>query len=305
MNILITGANGFIGKALTKHFLKLHYVVYALVTSKSDMDDLSDDNLHVLTMKFEDYNTIASQVKANLDLVYHLAWSGLCGYSCKSVDIQLENVKAIGTLVEEVHKLDCKKFVFASTMNTLEIREMLAHPINHKPRGVSIHVASKINAEIVARTLCYQYGIEFNCGLIAMAYGEENRSKMIPNIIISSLLRGVTPKLIPGHNLYDMVYVADIVNAFDAIGLKGVNLQTYYIGHDNKNTFQDLAKEIGNIINPNIKLEFGSYPEDNAINYELIDRSLLTKDTGWRPTADFKRSVLSTAKWIKESGIIF
>lgn len=305
MNILITGANGFIGKSLTKAFLKRGDFVYAIVTNKDEMKDISCSNLFVFELLFENYNRISELVNKPIDLAYHFAWAGLCGESAQDVKLQVSNIVATSTLIENLAKLNTKKVVFASTMNTLELRSLIANPTKVAPRGVSIHVSSKMNADIIARTLCHKYGIQFNDGLIAMAYGENNKSKMIPNVIMYSLINKKEINLVEGNNLYDMIYISDIVNAFIAIGEKGKASQSYYIGHNDKRTFKDIICSIRDVLNKDQQLNFGVYKEDNNLDYSLIDRSLLTKDTGWKPEADFNKSILNTAKWIKESGLKF
>ena len=305
MNVLITGANGFMGKALTKEFLSRGDKVFAIVTDKKEMEDITSPNLKVFELFFDKYDQIAELVKDDINLSYHFAWAGLCGAPAQDVELQTSNVIATATLIEELNKLHAKKFVFASTMNTLELRSLLANPRQNSPRGVLIHVASKINAEVVARTLTNKYGIEYNEGIIAMAYGENNKSKMIPNVIMYSLINNKEINLVEGNNLYDLVYISDIVSAFIAIGEKGKNKESYYIGHNDNRTFKDIIISIRDILKPTQQLNFGVYKEDNHIDYSLIDRSLLTKDTGWTPKADFKESIINTANWIKEIGLKF
>ena len=299
MKFLVTGANGFIGKALTLSLLKDGHIVYAVTTDSTSFDNIRDNKLFVLTCFFDQYNSIADLVGTDIDCVIHLAWAGLSGASAYDVTLQTTNVLATSVLVDQIIKLKAKKFVFVSSMNTLEIRDMLAHPESHNPRPVSVHVASKINAEIVARTKCYQNNIEFNTALLAMVYGENNHSKMITNIVINNLLKGISPKLITGNNVYDLVYVSDVVSGLKTIAEKGKNKKTYYVGHSENKTFRELFTKIGEIVNPKIVLLFGEFPDDNAINFDLVDRTLLTKDTGWKPEADFEKSILSTANWIK------
>ena len=305
MNVLITGANGFIGKSLTKEFLSRGDKVYAIVTNKEEMNDIACNNLKVYELFFEDYNKIAELVKDEINLSYHFAWAGLVGAQAQDVELQAKNIIATSTLVNELVKLHTKKIVFASTMNTLELRSLIANPRQNKARGVLIHVASKLNADVIARTLCEKNNIEFNDGIIAMAYGENNKSKMIPNVIMYSLINNIEVNLVEGKHLYDMVYISDIVSAFVAIGTKGKNKESYYIGHNDNRTFKDIIESIRDVLNPTQQLNFGVYKEDNNIDYSLIDRSLLTKDTGWKPTADFKESIISTANWIKKSGLKF
>jgi len=305
MKILVTGANGFIGKALTKELLRQGHIVFAFVTNLNEMKDIECENLKSFKLLFEDYYKISTLIMDNIDTCFHFAWAGLCGFSASDVELQLSDVKATYELLNQIIKLNCKKFIMASTMNTLEVRQLIADPLKHNPRKVSIHVASKINAEIIARVVCFDNHIQFNEAIIAMAYGPNNMSKMIPNVIISKLLKGEEPKLVPGNNLYDIVYIDDIVSAMIAINEKGVDKQSYYVGHDDNRTFKDIFSEVGIIVNPNIKLRFGEYPEDNSIDYSLIDRKLLTKDTGWVPTAVFENSIKETVKWIQDNILLF
>ena len=185
-------------------------------------------------------------------------------------------------------------------MNVFEVRGALLNHLDYSPRGAYIHVASKINAEIVARTYCHSNGIVYNEGIIAMAYGEGNRSKMIPNVFIYSMMNNVSPKLVNGNNEYDLIYIKDIVTAFVAIDEKGIDKKSYYIGHNWHKTFREIFEEIRNILNPSLKIEFGSYPDDNYIDYSAINRNELFEDTGWMPSFDFKQSILNTANWLRE-----
>ena len=305
MNILVTGANGFIGKALTKKLLHDGHRVFAIVTSKDEMSDIICDTLFVYELFFDNYCNISKLVNEQIDIAYHFAWFGLAGKEARDVDIQLQNIKATSVLLDQLKLLKVKKFVFASTMNVLEVRSALENPLDYTPRSTYVHVASKLNAEIIARTFCHENSIEYNEGIIAMAYGEGNKSKMIPNVFIYSILNGITPKLVKGNNKYDIIYIHDIVDAFSAIGLKGLNKKSYYIGHDWDKTFKDIFIEIKEILDKNAAIEFGSFPDDNAIDYNVINRSELTIDTGWEPLFDFKQSILNTAEWIRSSGLKF
>lgn len=299
MNVLITGANGFIGKELTKKMLNDGHKVYAVVNNKKDMFDIANDNLKVIELLFEKYNLIAENVNCSIDIAYHLAWDGLSGSKAKDVELQLCNVLATYVLFEQLKKIETKKIVFASSMNTLEVYSYLKCPLDYNPRGVYIHVASKINAEIVLRTLCSEASIQFNSAVIAMAYGENNKSGMIINMVISSLLNGVSPKLISGNNVYDILYVKDIANGLYSIGTYGVNTKSYYVGHNWGKTFKNIIEEIRDIVNPSVELLFGSVLGDNHIDFSYINRDELMIDTGWKPSFDFKESIVNTANWIK------
>lgn len=305
MNILVTGANGFIGKAFVKNQLSIGNRVFAIVSNKSEMDDIDNINLISIQLMFDEYEKISKLVNEEIDIAYHFAWSGLYGSEAKNINCQLSSISATLKLLIELKKLNTKKIVFASTMNTIELRNLLTYPTEYKTRGVHVHVSAKIMASIVARNYCEENRIDFNEGIIAMAYGENNHSRMITNVFIYSLLNGIKPKLVEGNNQYDIIYIDDIVSAMNAIGTKGINKKSYYIGHNWNKTFKEIFSEIRDILSPNQELTFGDYPDDNKIDFSIINRSELFNDTGWTASTPFVESIIKTAKWIKKSGIKF
>ena len=299
MNILITGANGFVGKHLTQKMLDEGNDVFAIVTNDIG---LKDDKLHTINCFFEEYNKLDNLINSEIDIVYHLAWDGLSGEKARDVDLQIKNVIATQRLLECCKKMKVKKFIFASTMNTLEVRRFIERPTDYTIRGVYVHVAAKINAEIIARTFCYENNIQFNEAIVAMTYGEGNMSKMVINVFIYDILNGISPNLVKGDNDYDVIYVGDVVNAFCAIGEKGINGKSYYVGHDWDKTFKEIFLDIKNVLNPNAFINFGAFPDDNKIDFSLINKKELNIDTGWQIKSDFADSIKSTANWLKKSG---
>jgi len=133
-----------------------------------------------------------------------------------------------------------------------------------------------------------------------MVYGEGNYSKMVPNVVMSSLIKGISPSLIKGDRLYDLVYVGDVVTGLLAISAKGKNLETYPIGHVNLVTFKELFTQVGKIVNPDVPMNFGAYPGDVEIDFSALNFEKTLEDTGFEASANFKDSVLSTTDWIKK-----
>jgi nucleoside-diphosphate-sugar epimerase len=303
---LVSGANGFIGKSMTKKLLNEGLDVYAIVTDASAMDDIKSNHLHVFQLFFPDYGKIHSLISTKIDLAFHFAWSGLNGPELKNYHQQLDDISYSMMFFEECQKLGVKKFFFASSMNTLETRSYIRHAETfEKPRFTLVHSGSKMLTEIFLKVFGANAGVSVNVGLIAMAFGPGNRSKMVTNVVLSKLQNGISPALVAGNNRYDLIFIDDIVDAFWAMAVSGVANKTYYIGHSEITTFKELFTRIGAIVNPNVKLLFGEYPDDNNLDYSEIDTSALTKDTGWKPSANFEKSIKETALFVKNCGLTF
>lgn len=296
--VVVTGADGFIGKRLTDSLLAQGVEVYAVGVNENVYASYGE-KLHFIKAYFEDYATLKEKLpKDQVDVFYHFAWNGVFGDAFKDYEKQLNNCKYACDALMIAVAIGCKKFVLASTVNVLESRRYMGMDA-FEPRYTNIYAMSKLSAEMMCKTLAFQNKIEFNCGLIAMVYGEYNGSAMIPNVVMGNLLNDRPSSLVPAETPYDLIYVQDVADGFIAIGKAGINQKTYYVGHSELSTFGEIFTKMRDILNPKAELRFGVYPSNNAIDYSLIDIDALQRDTGFAPQSDFKESVLATANWLK------
>lgn len=302
--VIITGASGFIGKALAERLLKEGSTVYAVVRNKSGIKDLEKySSLVTIQAEFIDYSNLPELVKEkDIDVFYHFGWEGVFGDAFMDYELQLCNSKTACDAVMAAINLKCRKFVFAGTINEYEVKKYL-NMDNFEPRYTCIYATCKLASEMICKTLAYNLGIEYNAGLIAMAYGEGNRSRMLPNVIIKKFLNNEAPKLVEGNNKYDLIYIDDIVEAFISIGEKGVNQKSYYVGHRELKTFREIVTDVKNIINPDMNLVFGEYRDNLDMDYSVIDTDALHNDTGFECKADLRESILKTAEWVKAADL--
>lgn len=296
---VVTGSGGFIGGAVTDLLLREGFTVYGVdISEKAHARHTGRDNYVPVTADFTQYGRLCEHIPEGAEIFYHFAWQGVFGEAFRDYRLQLSNAASAGDAIREAAKIGCKKFVFAGTMNEYEMDEYIKSDY-FEPRYTYVYSVSKQAAEAVCKTLAYNLNIEYNCGRIAMAYGEHNRSMMVPNVVMMNLLNNIPCKLVEGSNLYDMIYIDDIARAFYAIGEKGVNMKSYYVGHRQIGTFRELMASIADILNPCCPLQFGAYPEGKTgVDYKNIDTEALYRDTGFECKSDFRESILKTADWI-------
>ena len=297
--VIVTGAGGFIGGALTKKLLENGVKVYGVDISESMLEKYSKyANFIPVIADFSKYEKLHEMINDAIDVFYHLAWQGIFGEAFKNYELQFSNAKYACDALEQAIKLKAKKFVLAGTYNEFEIHN-IAFLDGINPRYNCIYSSSKFAADMVCKTIANHNGISYSSALVAMVYGEGNKSKMLSNVLIDSFNKGIRPKLVEGKNYYDFVYVDDVANAYIAIAEKGVNLKSYYVGHRKLKTFREWVTEIKDIIAPDIQLVFGEYADSQSIDYSKIDLDALYNDTGFECKSDFKESVLKTAEWMK------
>ncbi len=299
--VIVTGATGFFGQALTRTLLAKGVSVIGVDIDADKLDMFKQENFTPIVASFEDYERLPELIKSReIDVFFHLAWAGGFTTAIKDYKLQMKNAAYAGDAIVAAKLLGAKKFVYSNTYNQYEIANFLSSD-GFEPRYTCIYATGKTAAGLICRTIAYNSGIEYSGALIPMPYGENNRSKQLVNVVLESLSNGVPPKLVTGDNLYDLVYIQDIADALIAIGEKGHNGKEYYVGHRKLKTFKEWMIEIRDILAPHVELRFGEYQDNQQIDYSMIDLDALYNDTGWECQYELKDRIRATADWVNRS----
>ena len=122
--VVVTGATGFIGGALTKKLLQKGIKVYAIDINQERLDELKKyGDVVTINARFEDYKDLHTKIFDDIDVVYHFAWNGVFGDSFKDYELQLLNTKYSCDALLLAKKLGARKFVFAGTNNEFEVQK--------------------------------------------------------------------------------------------------------------------------------------------------------------------------------------
>ena len=298
--VAITGATGFIGGALSKLLLNKGVKVYGIGIDINKLNLLCEQGDFVpIAASFNEYDSLSEKLPyGEIDVFYHFAWQGLYGEYRGDYELQLSNAKYACDAVMQAIKAGCRKFVFANTCSYFEIKSFM-NDDDFKPRNQHIYAMAKTSADLISKTIAHKNNLLYCSSTISMAYGEYSSSQNLANIVIKKLLQNISPKLITGNSLYDLLYITDTARALEAIGQAGIDKKTYYVGNRVLKTFKEQMTAIRDIVNPNVELLFGKYPDLQQIDYSLIDLDALYNDTGFEAKADFAESIRKTADWLK------
>ena len=71
-SVVITGASGFIGKALTVKFLNDGYDVYGVIKNRKEKEHLPKHiRIHPIICDFSDYENLSSYIHENIEYFVH------------------------------------------------------------------------------------------------------------------------------------------------------------------------------------------------------------------------------------------
>ena len=290
--ILITGASGFIGFALSKQLLKYGAEVYG-VSRKIMSQDL---DIHWQMGDLTDYDFVENIVKKiKPDYIIHLA-SLVTG----SREIQYvfatfhNNLLSTLNLLNAIYYHNCKRLIIAGSSEEPNLDEK-----NHIP--ASPYASAKQFASAYARMFHTLYKIPVAIARIFMVYGpgQIDHDKLIPYVILNTL-RGKSPKVSSGQRKIDWIYIDDVVDGLvSMIYAKGVDGDTIDLGSGELISIKEIVELTTNLIDPKISADFGAI-EDRPMEQSRVANVKETyKKTGWKPRVNLQSGLSKTINYYK------
>ncbi len=298
--VIVTGATGFIGKALCKELASKCDLIIAVVRENSICDIFNELNFITVYCNMSNYVELENLITdRDIDACFHLAWTGSAGNLRSDNDIQLENVKYTCDLIKVCSKLNCKRFIFASSIMEYEIESIMKSELT--PRINTMYSAAKVAANSMARILAGYYGVDYIRAIISNVYGPGEKSTRLISSSLLKLLRGEHCSYSEGNQIYDFIYISDAVTEMIEIAEKGIRNRSYYIGSQNPQPLRNFLIEMKNQIDPGIEIGLGEIPfEGISLSYTEFDITAVKRDTGFVPQVSFSEGIKRTIDWLKK-----
>lgn len=299
-NVLVTGANGFIGKTLVNSLLEREYHIVAL-DIRFDEDLFENEAVtcvNVLDKKIEDLkNEIPAE---HYDCFFHLAWVGTSGPARADYNVQLNNVKLACEYIELCKELGCKRVVYASSINEMETYEYLQSD-DVEPAGGYIYGTGKLTAHLMGETVSKMNGVEFVPVIITNIYGVGEKSARMIYTSIHKLIHKEHCSFTAGYQMYDFIYITDAINSIIEVSEKGKSFNRYYIGSGSPKPLREFIIEMKNIVDPTAEIGLGDIPFKGIdISYDQFELKKVEKDTGYVNKVPFSEGIKMTADYIRK-----
>ena len=298
---VVTGANGFVGTALCRELSRRGVKVIAVVRGgESDVSGIRDlSGLRIIYCDMSRYGELGQLLsERDVDVFYHLAWEGAAGSMRGDESVQLRNVQYSCDALRGCYELQCKRFVFASSIMEYEVNALMEKETT--PPVTSLYSSAKVAANQMLRTLAASLGIEYIRGVISNIYGPGEKNPRLINASIRKMLRREHCSFSPGEQMYDFIYIDDAAGAFYAIGERGRANRTYYIGSQQPRPLRDFLLEMAHQVDPSLEIGLGELPFHGvSLTYREFDIHGVMNDTGFVPKVDFAEGIRRTVEWIK------
>lgn len=303
---LVTGANGFVGRAVTQRLVEDNYYVYALVRKASIVDKslLNSKSIKIVYCDMSEYSNLENIIDLNkeeIDVFFHFAWEGSAGKKREDEIIQLHNIKYSCDAVRSAKRLHIKKFIFASSIMEYEIGKLMR--TEKMPGKETVYCTAKMAANYMSRTIAASVGIEYISAVISNIYGPGEYSSRLINSSIAKMLNGEHISFTAGEQLYDFIYITDAANIFVRIAEMGRANETYYVGNSQQRKLKDFLLKLGGIIDPTAVIGLGELEYNGvSLDYTELDTEKVQKQLNYYPEITFEEGIKITKEWIEKKG---
>lgn len=248
MNILITGASGFIGSFIVEEALRQGFETWAAVRGSSSRQFLTDERIHFIELNLSSEEQLKEQLKDyQFDYVVHAAGVTKC---LNKADFHRINTEGTQNLVRAIQalKMPLHRFVYISSLSIMgAIREQQPYTEileSDEAKPNTAYGRSKLEAEQWLDTVeDLPYVILRPTGV----YGPRERDYFM----MAKSIQSHTDFAV-GYKQQDItfVYVTDVVQAVFLACEKGVTGRRYFLSDGEvyqSSTFSNLIrKELGN-----------------------------------------------------------
>lgn len=295
-NVLVTGASGFIGRAMLPELVANGWQVIAATRHRSSAT-ISHPAITWQEADLHDGATIAEICRHYRPThLLHLAWTTVHGLYWEAEE-NLAWVASSIALLRAFRAFGGVRAVIAGTCAEYDwtygyCREDVTPLVPH-----TLYGTSKDALRILAQH--YYGGPEgpgFAWGRIFSPYGpNENAARLIPSVI-NSVLNGQPVRCTAGTQYRDFLHVTDVASAFRVL-LESDQNGCFNIASGQPVRIRDLVNAVTSSMNSETRAIFGALPVHTDDPPLLVGDCSRLRQLGWQPAINLERGLSKTIDW--------
>ncbi len=257
MNILVTGATGFIGKALVKK-LRVDNNVHILIRPNSKYENMKVQNVFVFDDdNYEDLKEYL--LKNRIEGIIHLATLYIAQHKAEDIkDLIYSNIYLGSVLLEAAVVTKVKWFLNTGTIWQNYISDSSEYcPVN-------LYAATKQAFIDLAKFYVETSNLKFVTLKICDTYGKDDTRPKLFNLFKRISESQELIAMSPGDQFLDILYIDDVVSGFlflvNCLGDEAVLEDEYVLNAQKRYTLKELAEIYSKISGKKLNIDWGGRP---------------------------------------------
>jgi NAD dependent epimerase/dehydratase len=306
--VLVTGADGFIGSHLVEALVKRGAQVRALALYNSFnywgwLEDVAcRDCIEVVCGDVRDPH-FCRNITKDIDVVFHLAALIAIPYSYLAPASYVDtNVTGTLNICQAALDNGCSRVLHTSTSEVYGTARYVPIDEAHPLQAQSPYSASKIGADALAMSFFNAFGLPLTIGRPFNTYGPRQSARAVIPTIISQIAAGKkTIRLGDLRPTRDLNYVLDTCAGFMALAESEASVgKTVNIGSNREISIGDLFGLIRDLMGSDVELECDPQrlrPEQSEVFRLWCDNGLIRELTGFEPQYSLRQGLQQTIDW--------
>jgi len=307
-NILITGADGFIGSHLTEMLVKEGANVKALSLYNSFnywgwLEDISClDNIEVLNGDIRDAH-YCKHITKDVDIIFHLAALIAIPYSYVAPSSYVDtNINGTLNIVQAARENGVSRVIHTSTSEVYGTALYVPIDEKHPLQAQSPYSASKISADAMAISFYNAFDLPLTIARPFNTYGPRQSARAVIPTIITQIASGVKEiKLGDVTPTRDFNYVEDTCLGFLKLAGSAQTIgETVNIGSNFEISVRDTLNIIKEIMNSDVEFisdEQRIRPGKSEVQRLWCDNTKIKELTGFEPKYSIEKGLEKTIEW--------
>ncbi|WP_328875787.1 dTDP-glucose 4,6-dehydratase [Streptomyces sp. NBC_00287] len=305
MNVLVTGAAGFIGSAYVRMLLRSDgptITVLDKLTYAGSLDNLPLDHprLEFVQGDIRDAELVA-KLTSQADHVVHFAAESHVDRSISGAsDFVLTNVVGTQTLLEGALRGGVSTFVHISTDEVYGSVDSGSSDEEYLLRPSSPYSASKASSDLLALAYHHTHGLDVRVTRCSNNYGPHQFPEKVIPLFVTNLLDGhQVPLYGEGLNVRDWLHVDDHCRGVELVRTQGRPGEVYNIGGGTELSNKELTGLLLEACGADWdRVTHVADRKGHDLRYS-VDWSKAREELGYRPRHDFRSGLAETVDWYR------
>lgn len=304
LSCLVLGGGGFIGTHLCRALQRCGAAVRGFGRRRANPEALT--SIPWTTGDFMDCVALARAVEGH-EIVFHLLGGSTPESSNRDpVGDLLEGAAATLRLLEICRAASVRQVIFVSSGGTVYgVPAQVPIPECAATDPISAYGVNKLTIEKYLHAYHHLHGINYAVLRVANPFGAyqspERRQGLVPTLMHRIMAGRAVEIWGDGSIVRDYIYIDDVVQALIAsIGHAGPH-RVFNVGSGQGRSVAEVMFDIATVLDrPNFeRIHKPARATDVPLN--VLDISLIRRELGWSPIAEWMDALSATATWLQQS----